>query len=198
MEPRCTCGAFLPQDARFCHKCGKPQYEEDIVRLREQESVPPPAPPLTVAPRPAEVSVRNMRAVAITVIMAASAFVISGAAVVVSPFLFPFVLLAAGFFAALIYGNRAPVPISAAAGAFLGWLTGLWLFLVFAISLVSPAGSEAIRQIQSAPQFAQLHMQNPQQLLVFAGFACFCIVTFLPGLGGILGASLSARRRSHS
>ena len=23
----CTCGAQLPPDARFCHKCGKPQYD---------------------------------------------------------------------------------------------------------------------------------------------------------------------------
>ena len=32
---QCNCGATLPQDARFCHKCGKPQYESDIVRLQE-------------------------------------------------------------------------------------------------------------------------------------------------------------------
>ncbi|MBV9294668.1 MAG: zinc-ribbon domain-containing protein, partial [Acidobacteriaceae bacterium] len=23
MQQRCTCGAILPEDARFCHKCGK-------------------------------------------------------------------------------------------------------------------------------------------------------------------------------
>lgn len=139
---------------------------------------------------------KNIRAVAITVIMAATAFIISGAAVVVSPFLFPFVLLGAGFFAALIYGRRAPAPISAAAGAFLGWLTGLWLFLVFAISLLSPAGAEALRQIQNAPQFAELHMRDPQQLLMFSAFACFCIVTFLPGVGGMIGASVASKRRT--
>lgn len=161
--------------------------------MQEQEAVvaPPPPPP----PRPSTVSVKNMRAVAITVIMAASAFVISGAAVVVSPFLFPLVLLGAGFFSALIYGNRAPAPISPASGAFLGWLTGLWLFLVFGISLLSPAGAEAMRQIQNTPQFSQLHMQDARQLLLFSALACFCIVTFLPGVGGILGASFASRRR---
>lgn len=169
------------------------------MRLRELEAVSgPPPPPPSIDARPSTVSVKNMRAVAVTVIMAASAFVISGAAVVVSPFLFPFVLLGAGFFSALIYGSRAAAPISAASGAFLGWLTGLWLFLVFAISLLSPAGAEAMRQIQNTPQFAQLHMRSPQELLLFSGFACFCIVTFLPGLGGMIGASFSSRRKHSS
>ena len=43
---RCTCGAALPEDARFCHKCGKPQYEEDIARLNAVDE-PPPPPPFT-------------------------------------------------------------------------------------------------------------------------------------------------------
>src|SRR5258706_16455256 len=29
---RCTCGAQLPPDALFCHKCGKPQREDLIER----------------------------------------------------------------------------------------------------------------------------------------------------------------------
>ena len=28
MPEFCTCGAELPPDARFCHRCGKPQREE--------------------------------------------------------------------------------------------------------------------------------------------------------------------------
>ena len=37
----CTCGAQLPPDARFCHKCGKPQYDYPVV----EEAEPEPAPP---------------------------------------------------------------------------------------------------------------------------------------------------------
>src|SRR5260370_19341760 len=39
MPEFCTCGAELPPDSRFCHKCGKPQREEVEV---EQ----PPAAPI--------------------------------------------------------------------------------------------------------------------------------------------------------
>ena len=35
----CTCGAQLPPDARFCHKCGKPQY--DYPGVEEPEPAPP-------------------------------------------------------------------------------------------------------------------------------------------------------------
>src|ERR1700751_3927993 len=34
---QCTCGAQLPDDARFCHRCGKPQFEDDIARLRDEK-----------------------------------------------------------------------------------------------------------------------------------------------------------------
>src|SRR6202034_1529404 len=43
----CTCGAQLPPDARFCHKCGKPQY--DYPGLDEPE---PATPPVEVASLP--------------------------------------------------------------------------------------------------------------------------------------------------
>ena len=41
MPEFCTCGAELPPDSRFCHKCGKPQREEIAVEepqaiLREE------------------------------------------------------------------------------------------------------------------------------------------------------------------
>src|ERR1044071_8323555 len=47
----CTCGARLPEDARFCHKCGKPQRDEPL--MVEEARPPPPFPrdvPVVLAP----------------------------------------------------------------------------------------------------------------------------------------------------
>src|SRR5258707_7098587 len=44
----CTCGAQLPEDARFCHKCGKPQRDEP--HLVEPE--PPPPMPIGIEGAP--------------------------------------------------------------------------------------------------------------------------------------------------
>ncbi len=137
--------------------------------------------------------------------MAAGAFLGSGAAALISPLLWPIVLLAAGFIAAILYRSQSAEPLSTAAGARLGWMTGLWLFVVFALAaavvsiyLASPAGSEAVKQLQSMPQFAKMVVDNPHDLLMsilVSAIPTFFMVTLLPGLGGILGAKLSARGR---
>ena len=51
MPEFCTCGAQLPPDALFCHKCGKPQREliapEFHVPEHAEFAPPPAAPPLS-------------------------------------------------------------------------------------------------------------------------------------------------------
>jgi len=62
----CTCGAQLPPDARFCHKCGKPQYDYPAIEDERVEPVPPPA--VAAAPvvqPPLEISFHNRLAVRI-------------------------------------------------------------------------------------------------------------------------------------
>src|ERR1700722_12999897 len=56
----CTCGAELPPDARFCHKCGKPQY--DYPGLVE-ETPEPLAPTIVIAPARPESGFQNRLAV---------------------------------------------------------------------------------------------------------------------------------------
>src|SRR3954453_7443593 len=58
----CTCGAKLPEDARFCHKCGKPQFE---LIEPEEPAVVEPVPPVPVQPppQPQGVGFRNPAAV---------------------------------------------------------------------------------------------------------------------------------------
>ncbi|MBV9266275.1 MAG: zinc ribbon domain-containing protein, partial [Acidobacteriaceae bacterium] len=177
MEPRCTCGAVLPADARFCHKCGKPQFEEDLARLAEQEQAAPPTPSPVVS-RPSAVtaiSFRNSRAVVTTIGAAAAAFValvvLSLLVPGVAPFVLPLVLVAAGFFAASSYNRRSSQPLTGAGGARLGWMTGLWFFVelliisaLAAAVLTSPVGAEALKQLQSRPQFAQMKFPNSNEI----------------------------------
>jgi hypothetical protein len=206
VELRCTCGALLPDDARFCHKCGKPQFEEDLARLSAEEPVVTAAPVQETAPQsaPAGISFRNSRAVAISILAAGGAFFGSGAAALISPLLWPIVPLAAGFVAALLYKLASHQPLSTANGARLGWMTGLWLFFVFMLALTaislyiaSPVGEEAVKRLQAMPQFANLSINSPHDLLMTilaSSIPTFLLLTVLPGLGGMLGAKLSARR----
>ena len=50
MPEFCTCGAQLPPDALFCHKCGKPQ--RDIVTPEIEPNTYPAAVEASVAPPP--------------------------------------------------------------------------------------------------------------------------------------------------
>ena len=53
MPDFCTCGAELPPDARFCHRCGKPQREEVIPETAERRveiaAAVAPVPPSAAA-----------------------------------------------------------------------------------------------------------------------------------------------------
>jgi hypothetical protein len=209
VEQRCTCGAVLAEDARFCHKCGKPQYEEDVSRLTAQDegraSVhAPPAPAAPPSPAPG-ISFKNSRAVLISILVAGGTLVALLAIGLLLPALFPLVLCGAGFVAARLYNGRSSQPLSTAGGARLGSMTGLWLFVVVAvlcamaaISVSTPEGWEQAKSMWAQlPQASKLltlsqHEFFMQLLLALPFF--FFFMTLLPGLGGILGAKLSRRR----
>ncbi|MGI8960225.1 MAG: zinc ribbon domain-containing protein [Bryobacteraceae bacterium] len=206
MQQRCTCGAVLPDDARFCHKCGKPQYEEDLARLAgEAPVITSTAPPPAVSPP--RITFRNSRAVGVSLAVAAVSLLGLCAAAFIAPLLWPVVLCGAGFAAAMLYKGHSPEPLSPAAGARLGWMTGLWLFVVFAVSaaltsiyLSSPGGREAMKALPNIPELAKM-LDNPHQFLmsVLASIIpTFFMVTLLPGLGGMLGAKLVTRDRRSS
>jgi hypothetical protein len=205
-QQRCTCGALLPEDARFCHKCGKPQYPEDIERLSASEpSAPvqaPLTPPLSTSPA-SSISFRNSRAVLISLVVAGAAFVGSGAAALLSPLLFPIILCAAGYVAARLYRRQSAEPLTAAAGARLGWMTGLWLFLIVAvlsaitaIYVSSPQGWAQIRAMWSqVPEVSKVLVNQHDFLMRLAVNLpfFFFLLTLLPGLGGMLGARTARR-----
>ncbi len=208
MELRCTCGAVLPPDARFCHKCGKPQYEEDIARLSALETAAP-APiqgPLDVPgdSKAAPIGFSNLRAVAITMAVAAVSLVALFLAAAVAPLLGPVVLCAAGFAAARFYRSRSTEPLSAGGGAYLGVMTGLWLFLVVAfcaaitsLYISSPSGREVLKAaMPKMPEVAKM-LDDPHQFLIslLEGLIpMFFLATVSAAFGGILAARTAARR----
>ena len=211
MQPRCTCGAFLPEDARFCHKCGKPQYEEDIARLSVQE-VPPPVVPAAERELPrlspsTAIGFRNLRAVGTTLAVAAVSLVALGIAgeIGASPLLL-IILCAAGFVAARFYHRRTAERLTPLAGAKLGAMTCLWLFLVVAIGAIvnfaSVDGREKFKaailnapNLPNVPEFTRL-LQDPTELLllILVSFAfLFLIGTVAAAFGGMLAARLLPR-----
>ncbi len=206
MQERCTCGAVLPEDARFCHKCGKPQLEEDVARLNALESAaastPTPVPPARSGPG---ISFRNSRAVLISLLVATGT--LFGVAVLglVLPALVPIFLCGAGFVAVRLYKGHSAEALSTAAGARLGWMTGLWLFLVVfllcavsALYVSSPEGWQQAKSVWAQlPKSAKLPDTQHDflvQILIGLPFS-FLLLTLLPGLGGMLGAKMLAGRR---
>lgn len=155
---QCNCGAQLPEDARFCHKCGKPQYESDLARLREetreQQTKPSQPPPLQQparfrfgGPKPAppspdhkKIDFGNRRAIAVSVIVAFLTLFCFTACSVLVPFAASLLMLPlfcfSGFVASRLYIRQTGEAISTQSGARLGFMTALWAFLVVVILCV--------------------------------------------------------------
>jgi hypothetical protein len=145
--------------------------------------------------------------VLISLLVAGVSFIVLLVASVLAPLLFPVVLCAAGFTAARLYGGGAPEPLTTVGGARLGWMTGLWLFIVMAllfafmaVMIASPQGWEQLRASSAnLPQGAAFRQLTQHDLLVRILIALpfsFFLLTILPGLGGILGAKWSPRRHT--
>ncbi|MGH9582919.1 MAG: hypothetical protein ACRD4O_08295 [Bryobacteraceae bacterium] len=182
-----------------------------MARLAEPEPAPVPAPVLPPKLAPAtpssHIGFRNGRAVAVSIVVAVLALFGMGFASLLSPLLAPVVLCAAGFLAVIIYRSQSAEPVSTSAGARLGWMTGLWLFLVVLICLAvvavyisSAAGRAALRTAPIAMANAEVAkmLSDPREFLdsVPLGIVqAFLIITLLPGLGGMLGAKVSKRVR---
>lgn len=206
----CTCGAQLPPDARFCHKCGKPQY--DYPGLEENEPAPAPLPvevailpPTPFAPMPGEISFHNRLAVRIGFIAALAAVF-----VFLVPLPFPFLRLliafvAGGFFAVFLYSRRTGQTLSIGGGARMGWITGIFSFtmlsVLFAVVMVkiSNDGGLAKYLLSELPandarsESVAQAFNDPAMLVVLVLLSLgmlFVVLTALPIIGGALGAKV--------
>ncbi len=208
MPEYCTCGARLPEDALFCHKCGKPQREDLIVR---EEPPPPPVlpPPVPVPQMPPPIGFHNGPAVRIAMVygfLSILFLVVSGTLGAAAPFLMPVWLVAAGFLAVLAYRRRTGQRLSWLHGAHLGWICGIFGFAIIAlvatvmmVALSDPAVVQAMRDMKPSPEQeerikAMLDMihNGPSQILVGL-FQSFLLFTILPACGGALGVKLLDR-----
>jgi hypothetical protein len=205
----CSCGAQLPPDARFCHKCGKPLFTVEPEPVIEPEPLVPPPPP-RVVPDPAlsAPGFHNPVAVRVAVSMAGMAAVLS---------LIPYVGMgmmvwqfAAGFLAAVLYTRRTGQRITARGGAKIGWMTGVIDFAVFALIFTLQVVSVGLQGFvqQQVKQMREFAVQAPwmqegvKMLETPAGVSIMIVSSLLSLLfmtavfsvaGGALGARMGSR-----
>jgi hypothetical protein len=202
----CTCGAKLPEDARFCHKCGKPQRDEPEIEALAREVEPAPVetqlPPPAPAPPPG-VSFRNPIAVRASVIAAALA-TLGGLIPLPGLFhtLWQLIMIVGGGFAAVwFYQRRTGDYRSLRGGLQIGWMTGLFSFLVMMVmltlvfALFAAVGESGMKQLSidsGRPEIAEAFqgiISNPA-MLIFALVSWFFAVTMLASAGGALGSKV--------
>ena len=197
----CTCGAQLPPDSRFCHKCGKPQTHEALVESIEAELPPPPTPVLETLPRQIEISFRNPLAVRIALFLSVITF---GFTLMLSNFV-PVWMVAAGIAAVYLYKRRTGEPLNAQSGARLGWITGVFMFVIaiglFTVLALALTDSNFVDALmtqmkakgseETARQFIEAFRSPIEVAKAIAGTFVFC--GLLPMIGGLLGSMLVRR-----
>jgi len=200
MPEKCTCGAQLPPDALFCHKCGKPQRQ-----IGEPEIMPPVNfPAVTVTPSPAVTPPRLAMAVGFRNPVALQTALIVGAGAMVLMSLLPVVnWLAAGFLAVFFYRRKTHNSLNIGAGMHLGWITGVVMFSLWGVffmwwGLSGKLATMVQEQIKNVPandpyfqQMAQFMGSGPGLLIVLA--VGFVFITCLSMAGGALGAKMVGR-----
>ncbi len=219
MPEFCSCGTELVESARFCHRCGKPQG--DLIAADPEEHIEEAAPAAIVQPPPlsplagvalSEISFHNKAAVAVAMLVALVFWLITFVPlppIVSIPLLFVD-LLGGGFFAVWFYARRTGQSLTIRNGAHLGWITGIFCFVigivVATINMLAIAFSpeinfwDAYKKVliengQPAGDVEKLMqaIQDPSAvlLIVFVSMVVFFgIFVLLPVLGGMLGAKV--------
>jgi hypothetical protein len=199
----CTCGAQLPPDARFCHKCGKPQREEDFVVEEQPIIVAPPPPPPPLAAEPPPISFRNAIAVRVALASGIPMFLVSAIA---GPLALA-VPVAGGFFAVYLYRRRTGERMTVLAGARLGWISGIIVFAIVTVvlTLVMLMLSQPDFVQSMRDQMAKMSSVSQEELtkridmlrtpsgLALGLLETFLSYTLLTALGGAVGAKLLNR-----
>jgi hypothetical protein len=198
MPEICTCGAQLPPDARFCHKCGKPQREEIVVE--QPEAFAPQPPPLVQAAPLQTLSFRNP--IALRVGLLAAGLLCLMMMIPGVNYAAVFWWLGAGYFSVWIYKRRTGQRLNVRGGAQMGWITGViscalltLLFAFFMLAIRQMGGLEAIKGLkdlafqQASVDEAIKMLQDPSRML-WSLIATFVMLTLTCTAGGALGAKI--------
>jgi hypothetical protein len=213
--PKCTCGALLPPDARFCHKCGKPQYDDPLLAgddSEQPESVPDSLPATYPAAQPAaseppSINFHNRIAVRIGFLtaMATSMTLMIPFPVLMRPLLFLLAPLAGGFVSVYWYRRRTGLPSSLRSGAQMGWITGVFCFMIATVlftavililsqmdlaAALAEQSAEQRQQLETALEVVRKARQNPPDFLIPALVLLFGFFGFIPTVGGALGGKM--------
>ena len=230
MEEFCTCGTRLVPDALFCHRCGRPLrplLKEEEPAEEEQPAEPEPvasAPDrvlLSVSGPPEAVPVEMRNRIAVRSALVAAALsqlllnllpvlsfvpVLGGTLVLLGFFV---LILGGGWYASFLFQRRSGEPASLRSGARLGWICGIFSFVICtiffslsALALVNSSSAlEANRKNAAAlglPADVMDQMmsviRNPFALVLLL-FFLFFLLTAMSSLGGLLHG-YSARRRA--
>jgi hypothetical protein len=227
----CTCGAKLVPDALFCHRCGRPLRpllkQEETAEAEDAPAAPEPVPiePDRVVlraaglPQAVPADIRNRIAVRSALVAAALSQLLLNLLPLLSfvpvlggglVFLGFFVLIVGGgWYASFLFERRSGEPASLRSGARLGWICGIFSFVISAVffslsalALVnSTSAVEANRKNATAlglpadvmdQMMSVLH--NPAALVLLL-VLLFLLLTLMSSLGGLLHG-VSARRRA--
>ena len=202
---RCSCGTVLIEDALFCHKCGKPTREILAVEVEPAPIVEVAPPPIPVQ-GPPPIGFHNRLAVRIGLLAGVLSIVVSAITGQVAFALEPLCLIAAGFGAVYIYRRRTGQRLTPLSGAHLGWICGVFGFVIVAVLLTvsvyamsDSATVETFRDHwkQYGKSDAELNQliaafRDPKNILVALPFF-FLLFTVLPAFGGAIGAKFLDR-----
>lgn len=219
MTEVCSCGTRLVEGARFCHRCGKPTFEPEVVEpdpeevSREVEELLETVERQVAEP---EINFSNGAAVRVGLFVAAISMVmlvplanLGGMSMlgIVLPMLF------AGGMSVWFYQRRTGQAVTVLGGARMGWITGVFIFalflVLFTVSMVPALESGELQKLQEAAlkgNFSEADMARLKEvfdspvllgisILLFMGIY-FVGATTLSSLGGMLGAKLLGRNQS--
>ncbi|HWE51179.1 MAG TPA: zinc ribbon domain-containing protein [Bryobacteraceae bacterium] len=213
MPEFCTCGTALVENARFCHRCGRPTFESPAIASETSEAEPviqpagqlrgqPAVTPLHSAFRsatagPLPVNFRNPVALRVAFLMSIGIILIE-----MIPGVQLFLVLwwlAAGWGAVLLYRKLTGFALSVRAGAQLGSITGVLIFLGMAVIIaftVLATGNELFEQmVKQNPQISTVLNDPPELALgvLVMVFIMFAMVVGTCAAGGALGARFAGR-----